>query len=37
MRSNSAQRFDLAVLGGVSHISRHRELMLNCARIGFNP
>jgi len=37
MRSRSAQRFDLAVRGGVSPISRYRELMLNCARIGFNP
>jgi hypothetical protein len=33
----AAQPFDHAVRGGVSHLSRHSELLLNCARIGFNP
>lgn len=33
----TAQPFDQAVRGGVSRLSRHRELLLNCARIGFNP
>jgi len=29
--------FDHTVQGGVSRRSRHIELLLNCARIGFNP
>ena len=33
----SAQTFDHAAQGGVSRLSRHSELLLNCARIGFNP
>jgi hypothetical protein len=33
----SAQRFDEAARGDVSRLSRHSELLLNCARIGFNP
>jgi len=32
-----AQPFRQAARGGVSRLSRHRELLLNCARIGFNP
>jgi hypothetical protein len=32
----AAQPFDHAVRS-VSHLSRHSELLLNCARIGFNP
>jgi len=33
----SACPFDHAAHGGVSRLSRHSELLLNCARIGFNP
>jgi hypothetical protein len=33
----SALPFDLAVRDGVSRRSRQVELLLNCARIGFNP
>jgi hypothetical protein len=33
----AAQPFCHTAHGGVSRLSRHRELLLNCARIGFNP
>jgi hypothetical protein len=29
--------FDAAARGGASRRSRQMELLLNCARIGFNP
>ena len=31
------QAFDRGPRGGVSPLSRRCELLLNCARIGFNP
>jgi hypothetical protein len=37
--TNAATRlpYHHAALGGVSRRSRHTELLLNCARIGYNP